>query len=96
MIINFKDKLTKDLFDGVKTKKTSKIDSLLIPRICRKLDMINAAHQINDLKVPPANFLKKLTGELKEYHSIRINDQWRIIFKWDDSSAHDVQFVDYH
>lgn len=96
MIVNFKDKLARDVFDGVKNSKTKKIDSLLMPRIIRKLDMVNAASHINDLKVPPANYLKKLTGELKDYHSIRINDQWKIIFRWEDNAPHDVQYTDYH
>ena len=62
----------------------------------RKLRMINNAQDINDLRVPPGNKLEKLKGDLKEYHSIRINNQWRIIFKWIGSDAYDVQIVDYH
>lgn len=58
--------------------------------------MINNAQDINDLRVPPGNQLEKLKGDLKEYYSIRINKQWRIIFKWIGSDAYEVQIVDYH
>jgi toxin HigB-1 len=62
----------------------------------RKLEAINAASRLEDLKVPPANRLEKLKGRLKNYYSIRVNDQWRVIFRWVDGEAHDVQIVDYH
>lgn len=58
--------------------------------------MINNAHNINDLRVPPANHLEKLSGSLKGFYSIRINNQWRIIFDWDNNHAFDVQIIDYH
>ena len=62
----------------------------------RKLRMINNAEHINDLRIPPANRLKKLKGELSNYYSIRINDQWRIIFDWENNNAEKVQIIDYH
>ena len=62
----------------------------------RKLEAINAASRLEDLKVPPANRLEKLRGHLKNFYSIRINDQWRVIFRWIDGEAHDVRIVDYH
>ena len=62
----------------------------------RKLEAFNAASQLEDLMVPPANRLEKLKGKLKDFHSIRINDQWRVIFKWIDGEAHEVRVVDYH
>lgn len=62
----------------------------------RKLEAINAAVRLEDLKVPPANRLEKLKGNLKDFYSIRINDQWRVIFRWVDGDAHDVRIVDYH
>ena len=58
--------------------------------------MINNSIDINDLRVPPANRLEKLVGDLNDFHSIRINDQWRIIFKWMDGHSYDVKIVDYH
>ena len=58
--------------------------------------MLNNSQNIADLQIPPSNRLEKLKGNLKEYYSIRINDQWRIIFKWDKGSASDVEMLDYH
>jgi toxin HigB-1 len=62
----------------------------------RKLRMINNAQNLLDLKIPPANKLEKLKGELKDYYSIRINDQWRIIFIWNNTNAEEVEIIDYH
>jgi proteic killer suppression protein len=62
----------------------------------RKLRMMNAAVDINDLRVPPGNHLEKLSGNLEGYHSIRINSQWRILFYWENNNACDVEIVDYH
>ena len=58
--------------------------------------MINAAVQLTDLRAPPANRLEALKGDRKGLHSIRVNDQWRIVFRWKDGEAHDVSIVDYH
>jgi proteic killer suppression protein len=62
----------------------------------RRLEAINAAHRLDDLLVPPSNRLEKLRGSLKGYYSIRVNDQWRIIFKWIDGDAYEVRVIDYH
>ena len=62
----------------------------------RKLRMLNNSQNINDLTIPPSNKLEKLKGNLKEYYSIRINDQWRIIFKWANGNAFEVEIIDYH
>ena len=62
----------------------------------RKLEAVNAASRLDDLKVPPSNPLEKLKGELKDFHSIGINDQWRVVFKWIDGDADEVRIVDYH
>ena len=62
----------------------------------RKLEAVNAARRLEDLMVPPANRLEKLKGKLRDFYSIRINDQWRVIFKWIDGEPHDVRIVDYH
>jgi proteic killer suppression protein len=62
----------------------------------RKLEALHAASRLEDLMVPPSNRLEKLRGDLKEFHSIRVNDQWRIIFKWRSGEPHDVRIVDYH
>jgi plasmid maintenance system killer protein len=60
------------------------------------LRILNNSQNLMDLQVPPSNRLEKMKGNLKVYHSIRINDQWRIIFKWDNGSAADVEIIDYH
>ena len=62
----------------------------------RKLRMLNNSFSLIDLKVPPSNRLEKLSGGLKGYYSIRINDQWRIIFKWQENNAAEVEILDYH
>lgn len=62
----------------------------------RKLRMLNSSQTLTDLRIPPSNRLEKLSGKLKDYYSIRINDQWRVIFKWDDKQAKEVEIVDYH
>ena len=61
-----------------------------------KLDLLNSAHILEDLKIPPGNKLEKLTGNLKEFHSIRINEKYRIIFIWQDGNCHQVSIIDYH
>lgn len=58
--------------------------------------MLNSAQNLNDLRIPPANRLEKLSGNLREFYSIRVNDQWRIIFKWLEGNAYGVAIVDYH
>ncbi|MBL7945606.1 MAG: type II toxin-antitoxin system RelE/ParE family toxin [Flavobacteriales bacterium] len=62
----------------------------------RKLRMLNNAQSLTDLRIPPANRLEKLAGDLKGFHSIRVNDQWRIIFRWLQGNASEVEIVDYH
>jgi toxin HigB-1 len=62
----------------------------------RKLRMLNNSVNLTDLRIPPSNRLEKLSGKLKEFYSIRINDQWRIIFKWTTGNALDVEIIDYH
>jgi proteic killer suppression protein len=65
-------------------------------RAKRKLEAVNAAAQPEDLLVPPSNRLEKLQGDLAGFYSIRINDQWRVIFRWYNGHAHEVRIVDYH
>ena len=92
MIRSFGDKRTETLFwDGVVREFRS-----IAPRAKRKLEAVNAASRLEDLKVPPSNRLEKLKGNLSGFHSIRVNDQWRIIFKWLNGEPHAVQIVDYH
>jgi proteic killer suppression protein len=93
MIRSFKSKETEKVWNGERSGKLP-LEVQKIGR--RKLRMINNSVDIKDLSIPPANRLEKLTGELNEYYSIRINDQWRIIFRWSEGHAFDVQIVDYH
>jgi len=62
----------------------------------RKLEAVNAAGRLEDLTIPPSNRLEKLKGNLKDFYSIRVNDQWRVIFKWINGEPHEVRIVDYH
>ena len=93
MIRSFKSKETEKVWNGERSKKLP-IEIQKVGR--RKLRMLNNSIDINDLRIPPANRLEKLTGNLSEFHSIRINDQWRIIFKWSQGHAFEVEIVDYH
>lgn len=96
MIKSFKDKITEDIYNGNDTKLAIKVNKIIWKAACRKLDMLNAAKELKDLKSPPANRLEKLKGNISDYHSIRINDQYRIIFIWADGNASSVQIIDYH
>ena len=93
MIISFGDKNTEKIWNGIAVKKPS-IEIQEIGR--RKLRMLHNSMDINDLKIPPSNRLEKLKGNLKDFYSIRINNQWRIVFKWENNNAFDVEIIDYH
>jgi len=93
MIISFGDKETKKIWEGERVKGFS-TDIQEIAR--RKLRMLNNSQDLNDLMVPPSNRLEKLKGNLKDFYSIRINNQWRIIFKWNNGNAEQVEVIDYH
>ena len=93
MIISFGDKNTVKIWNGMAVKKPS-IEIQEIGR--RKLRMLHNSIDINDLKIPPSNRLEKLKGNLKDFYSIRINNQWRIIFKWENNNAFEVEILDYH
>ena len=93
MIKFFGDKETEKIWNGIQ----SKILPFEIQQVARrKLRMIHNAADLNDLRVPPSNKLEKLKGGLGDYYSIRVNNQWRIMFMWADGYALDVQIVDYH
>lgn len=96
MIVSFANKATEALFHGESGKMTRPIPPDVRSTAERKLDLVNAAHTLDDLRVPPGNRLEALKGELKGKHSIRINDQWRIVFRWESGDAHDVEIDDYH
>ncbi|MBO0807955.1 MAG: type II toxin-antitoxin system RelE/ParE family toxin [Actinobacteria bacterium] len=97
MITSFRDKGTEDLFEGCETKHARKSCPSDLMRVARrKLDQLNQAVALADLRAPPSNHLEKLKGEREGQHSIRINDQWRVCFRWTESGAEGVEIVDYH
>ena len=96
MIQDFADATTRDIFDGFNSKAARNIPQNVWPGAQRKLDMLNVAQELRDLAVPPGNRLEALKGELKGYHSIRINDQFRIVFQFIDGRVGQVKIVDYH
>ncbi len=93
MIQSFGDKETEKIWNGYRSKKLPN-EIQQIAR--RKLRMINNAQGINDLRIPPSNHLEKLSGNLTGFYSVRINKQWRIVFKWEDNQAFEVEILDYH
>lgn len=93
MIKSFKGKASKNVFARERSKRISPN----IQRIAyRKLLILDAVERLQDLRVPPGNQLEKLSGDREGQHSIRINDQWRICFRWHDGDAYDVEIADYH
>ncbi|MGE0021914.1 MAG: type II toxin-antitoxin system RelE/ParE family toxin [Draconibacterium sp.] len=93
MILSFGDKDTEFIWNGTRVKS---IPGEIQDVGRRKLRMLNNSQSINDLRIPPSNRLEKLGGNLKDFYSIRINDQWRIIFQWNEGQSEKVKIVDYH
>jgi proteic killer suppression protein len=93
MIISFSSKETEKIWFG---ERVSKLPFEIQEIGRRKLRMLNNSQNLADLRIPPSNRLEKLSGNLKEFYSIRINDQWRIVFKWSDGNASEVSIMDYH
>ena len=93
MIVSFGDRDTEEIWLGNRIKRLP-IEIQQIGR--RKLRMLNSSTNLTDLKIPPSNRLEKLSGKLKDFYSIRINDKWRIIFIWKAGNAFDVEIIDYH
>lgn len=96
MILSFADKTTEDTYDGVDSRAARRIPQSVWAVARRKLDMLNAASDLRDLRIPPANRLEAVKGKWSGYHSIRINDQYRIVFRWSNGHANDVLITDYH
>ena len=96
MIASFGNRATSDLFHGVSSSRVRRLPNQIKESALYKLDLLNAARSLEDLQSPPGNRLEALKGDFAGFHSIRINNQWRIVFKWKASNAHDVQIVDYH
>jgi toxin HigB-1 len=93
MIKSFADRETEKIWYGT---RSGKLPASIQQGARRKLRMLNNAQDLTDLRVPPANHLEKLTGTRSGFHSIRINQQWRIIFNWKDGHAGNVEIIDYH
>jgi toxin HigB-1 len=93
MIVSFGSKETEKVWNGERVPKWP-MEIQEVGR--RKLRMLNNSQSIADLRIPPSNRLDKMSGDLKGFYSIRINDQWRIIFKWSEGNASDVEIMDYH
>jgi proteic killer suppression protein len=93
LIRRFKDKVTEAVFNG-QCPKGFPVQLFAVAR--RKLEAVNAAERLSDLRVPPANRLEALAGDRRGQHSIRINDQWRVCFRWTPDGPVDVEIVDYH
>jgi toxin HigB-1 len=96
VIGSFADEATEALFHGERGKKVRSLPPDIHSTAPRKLDMLNAAAELRDLRAPPGNRLEALRGDLEGRHSIRVNDRWRILFRWESGDAHDVEIVDYH
>ena len=93
MIKSFRDKETKKIYHGYRSLK---LDQSMQRVAYRKLKMLNNTYDLKDLLAPPSNHLEKLKGDLEGLYSIRINDQYRICFRWHNQDAYDVEIVDYH
>jgi toxin HigB-1 len=92
MIKSFRNRETEKLFNTGRSPKFQSVEKVA----ARKLEMLNAATSLGDLAILPGNQLEQLTGDRAGQHSIRINRQWRLCFKWSDGDAEDVEIVDYH
>jgi proteic killer suppression protein len=96
VIRSFADKRTADLFYGHSTARSRRVPTDVMRAAVRKLAQLDAAARLEDLRVPPANRLEALAGKMRGLNSIRVNDQWRIVFRWREDGAHEVAFTDYH
>jgi proteic killer suppression protein len=94
MIVSYGDRDVKALYENYSCPKW--LSRKLLERAYAKLYILDAAHTENDLRSPPSNHYEHLKGKKKDYSSIRINDQWRVVFRWDDGNAYDVFIEDYH
>jgi len=96
MIISFKHKFTKNLFEDKETRETLRLPPSLRRAARRKILYLHDAAELNDLRAPPGNRLEQLQGDLRGYFSIRVNDQWRLIFRWHEGNVTDLELIDYH
>jgi toxin HigB-1 len=95
VIVSFGDRATEALFHG-QSGRVRRIPPDIYNVAIRKLDMLHAARELRDLRAPPGNRLEALRGKLEGMHSIRVNDQWRVVFRWQGGDAYEVSIKDYH
>ena len=96
MIQRFRDQRTANVWNGERNARTGQLPPEVLNIAPRKLDMLNAAATLDDMRAPPGNRLEALKGDLEGLHSLRVNDQWRITFRWSEGNAYDVSVTDYH
>jgi proteic killer suppression protein len=96
VIVSFADRATEALYHGETTGQVRRFPADIRASALRKLDMLDAAHTLLDLRSPPGSRLEALRGNLAGRHSIRVNDQWRIVFRWTDAGPEEVRLTDYH
>ena len=96
MIRTLADDTTRDIWNGMNSKAARRIPKSLWPAVRRKLDQVDSVTKLGDLLVPPGNRLHALEGNLSGLHAIRVNDQYRLIFRFEGRNAHDVRCTDYH
>ena len=96
MILSFGNAATEDFFHGRRSAAARRIPADLRSRLAVKLDMLNAAAELRDFAAMPGNRLERLSGNREGSHSIRLNDQWRIVFRWTERGPVDVEWTDYH
>lgn len=96
MIVSFGDRATEDLYHNRPTSRARRLPQDVVGLAMVKLDMLNGSAAILDLRSPPGNRLEALKGDLTGFYSIRVNDQWRLVFRWEGNNALDVRLLDYH
>jgi proteic killer suppression protein len=96
MIASFGDRATEDLYHGRPTARARRFPRDVLDAALVRMDSLSGAASMLDLRSPPGNRLEALKGDLKGWHSIRVNDQWRLVFRWQGNDAHKVRLTDYH
>jgi toxin HigB-1 len=96
MIVSFGDRASEDLYHNRATSRVRRFPPDVVALALIKMDLLNGATAMLDLRSPPGNRLEALKGDLKGYHSIRVNDQWRLVFRWESNDARKVRLMDYH
>jgi proteic killer suppression protein len=96
VIVSFGDRATEVVFHARQGERTRRFPPNVVRAALRKLDVLNAARSLQDLSASPGNRLEALKGDLKGFFSIRVNEQWRVIFRWDGGDVYEVSLLDYH